>query len=435
MTILRLTQLKGDGPLFPALRHVHYASASAVREEVMLLMESPLKGLYFLDYTPKDTHFPAILSMLPGLQNTLTHFILTATTRENLGPDELKAIASLTELRWLHLVVPAKNKPFSSLSKLRRLERLELTASEEFITHVLLNLPSAHIRHLSLARRDCSPWTTAFLDRGDQCQAPSFWHQCAEIVQDKWRDILQAFRIQDQFRLDPFTRFEFQSFIRNLYPIQGLEFLEIHNVSTLSVVITDIDYLDIATSWRGLKHLHLHLPTIPPNINQPFTTPSPGWGPFQPNAEEFTMPKSPTANALLILAQSCPLLETLQIYLPSTKFEGVSGQLVLPDGFTGHSNLRKLWLGNCEVDDAITIATRLNLLFPSLQTTAGVIATPGFNVVAHAGSACGFEWMSVQRWIQTIKDIRASERARISSILDEAGVKIPGGAQRKIYSS
>ncbi|KAJ2920564.1 hypothetical protein H1R20_g16529, partial [Candolleomyces eurysporus] len=176
-------------------------------------------------------------------------------------------------------------------------------------------------------------------------------------------------------------------------------------------------------------------PLSRPNINDPFPTPSPGWGPFQPNLEEFSIPKNPTANTLLILAQSCPLLESLQIYLCSTKFEGSSGELALPAGFTGHSNLRKLWLGNCEVDDAISVATRLNLLFPTLQTAAGVIPTPGFNVVAQAGSACGFEWMSVQRFIQIIKDLRAAERARITAILDEAGVMIPGRAQRKMYPS
>jgi hypothetical protein len=418
MAVLRLAQLKGDQPLFPALRHLSFESGACIEEYVLLLLNPSVVSMAINNFHADRLNTASLLCMLPTLETKLTELVLSGETW--LVPDSLAAIARMASLRSLRLSLPARNLPFASLHGLRELETVHLTAGEAFILHFLSNILSKKLANVTLLRRDRQPW---WIDSGEtqgQDQAPSFWHRCAEILQEKAKHTLRTFSIQDLVAPDPFASFKYQSFAQLLYPIHGLELLEVGTVSQAAVVITDEDYTNMAEAWPHIKTLHLLLPYITPIPNLFGNTSCSG--PIN----------HPTAKGLAILAQHCHKIESLQLYLPSVDLNDAN--ITLPTNFWGNPSLKKLWLGSCRVVDPLPTSMHLSSLFPNLKAITGVAPFPGSsNAVAHAGTACGFEWMTVQKHLAVIHDIRAAERLRVASILREERVQLTGRARKLIY--
>lgn len=419
MAVIRLGQLKQDKPLFPALCQIEFESGRCIEEYVLLLLEPTVVSMTVNNYHTDRRITASLLCMLPTLQIKLSELVLDGDSW--LVPDALAAIGKLTSLRTLRLSIPAKNTPFAAIHGLRELDTIHIAAGEAFILHFLANIPSRKLVNVTLLRKDRQPW---WIDSGEtqaQDQAPSFWHHIAEILQDKAKHTLRSLSIQDLVLPDPFTSFKFQSFADLLYPVRGLEHLEVGSVSQAAVVITDEDYEKMAAAWPHIKTLHLLLPYITPIPN-----------PFGNSSCSHRGTNHPTAKALTTLAQHCHHLESLQLYLPSVDF--TQANVVLPTNFWGNPSLRKLWLGSCSVPDPMTISMHLSSLFPNLRSVAGVTPFPGSsNAVAHPGSACGFEWMTVQKHLAVIHDIRAAERMRVASILHEERVPLTVRARKLIH--
>lgn len=424
MAVIRLGQLKQDKPLFPALCEIEFESGRCIEEYVLLLLDPPVVRMTINHYDTDRLVATSLLCMLPTLQTKLCELVLEGESY--LAPEALAAIAKLTSLRTLRLSIPAKNTPFASMHGLRDLETIHITAGEAFILHFLSHVPSRKLTSVTLLRRDRQPW---WVDSGEtqagQDQAPSFWHRIAEILQEKARYTLTSLSIQDLVLPDPFASFKFQSFADLLYPVQGLEHLEVGSVSQAAVVITDEDYERMAAAWPNIQTLHLLLPYITPIPN-----------PFGLSTSCTHSTNHPTAKALTILAQHCPQLSSLQLYLPSVIPDSIfaSSDNALPRGFWGNTTLTKLWLGSCSVADPLEVSIQLSSLFPSLQSVAGVAPFPGTsNAVAHPGSACGFEWMTVQKHLRVVSGIRRAERERVGAVLREEGVRLGGRAWRLIH--
>lgn len=428
LSMVRLAQVKGEGPLFPALRHIVYQSSRTVLEDLLLLSESQVESLVVLNHRKQDRQVPMFLSsVLPSLAASLRDLTLQGDAW--LTPDIMGVMPLLSSLRTLKLDVPPQNKPFHALNGLRQIEELTISAGQTFILHFLHHIPSRKLKTVTLARKDRQ---NMWVDR-DPTRPPAshqdFWHICAGQLREKASSTLISLSIDDLIKPDPFTTFAIQSFLDMIYPLRKLENLHIGVLSTHPVTMNDTDYANIAQAWPQLRSLNLLLPYTSPQYqflglaNIPAYCPSP----------EPQSPKPhPTVVGLYTLASRCADLISLQIYLPSVHYPTSA----LPSTFNGQSALTSLWLGNCAAgDDPFTTASLLQKLFPNLQKVAGVVPFPGApsNALAGAGEVTGFEWMAVQRWVTCIGEIRMAERARIAAILNEEGVNVSGKAQRRIH--